>query len=186
MILSYAAERQHIQNGDVLLYRGQGPVSSIIRWATGSTYSHAGLAVWWNERLMVMEAMRRGVRVTTLSFNLNHYNGSVEWYTSHSPIPADQRLDLIRYAQLELGKRYAFWSVFKLGLLVLFGGHIDPQDELARNDTLFCSLYVANCYNAIGIDLKKNHNDRFMTPGDIAESPVLYFKGELSHIRPSN
>ncbi len=183
MVLSYAVERQHIQNGDVLLYRGHGPVSAIIQRATRSTYSHAGLAVWWNERLMVMEAMRRGVRVTTLSFNLSHHNGSVEWYTSRSPIPADQRLDLIRYAQKELGKRYAFWSVFKLGLLLLFGGQVDPQDELVQNETLFCSLYVANCYNAIGIDLKKNYNDLFMTPGDVAESPILYFKGELSRIR---
>ena len=56
--------------------------SRIIRWATGSPYSHAGLAVWWNERLMVLEAVGKGVVVTPLSANVRGYHGDVEWFTS--------------------------------------------------------------------------------------------------------
>ena len=74
--------RPHIKNGDVLMCRGRSLESRIVRWVTRSEYSHAGLAVWWNGRLMVMEAVGRGVIVTPRSKNFLSYPGYVEWFTS--------------------------------------------------------------------------------------------------------
>jgi hypothetical protein len=44
---------------------------------------------------------------------------------------------------------------------------------------LFCSQYVAQIYNSIGLDLKRNREDRFMSPGDIARSRLLERRGEF-------
>jgi len=105
--VEYDDNRGEIKNGDVLLYRGRSLESRLIRWATRSRYSHAGLAVWWNGRLMVMEAVGRGVVVTPLSKNVSFYPGYVEWFTSVEEIPDHQRLQMVELAQQELGKEYA-------------------------------------------------------------------------------
>ncbi len=173
----YEEIRLQIKNGDVFLYRGQGIVAGIIRWLTHSTYSHAGIAVWWNERLMVMEAVMRGVRVTPVSRNLFQHKGSVEWFTCKKEISEEDRLRMVIFAQEELGKSYARWKAVLFGVKVLFKRDLGKKDELRMENKLFCSQYVARIYNAIGLDLKKNREDRFMSPGDLARSPLLEKRG---------
>ncbi len=177
--IDYEESRELIKNGDVIMYRGRSLESKIIRWATGSRYSHAGLAAWWNNRLMVMEAVGKGVVVTPISKNVRSYPGRVEWFTSIEEIPEDQRLRMIEFAQLELGKEYALWRALFLGIRVLFQRTVESRDNLRRERQLFCSHYVAQAYNSIGRDLKKEVSDRFMSPGDIATSPLLKRLGVL-------
>ena len=55
----------------------------------------------------------------------------------------------------------------------------DKKDEIRRARKLFCSHYVSQAYNYVGRDLKKNKSDRFMTPDDIATSPILRVRGVL-------
>ncbi len=175
----YDDVRNQIKNGDVLMYRGRSLVSKLIRWFTKSRYSHAGLAVWWNDRLMVMEAVGKGVIVNPLSVNVAHYDGRVEWFASVAEISENERIELVRFAQQELGKEYATWKIIAIGLAILFGKSAETTDKLRRERRLFCSYYVAQAYNAIGRDLKKNVSDRFMTPDDIASSPELKRRGVL-------
>jgi hypothetical protein len=178
-VLDYRHNRSRIKDGDVLMYRGRSLVSRIVQLATGSKYSHAGIAAWWNERLMVLEAVGKGVVVTPISRNIRSYSGSVEWFTCIDEIPADQRLQMIRFAQRELGKEYALWRAILLGWRVLFQRNLESRDRLRREERLFCSHYVAATYNSIGKDLKKGVSDRFMSPGDIAASPLLKRVGIL-------
>ncbi len=169
----YDDVRNSIKNGDVLLYRGRSLYSLLIMFITRSFYSHAGLAVWWNERLMVMEAVGKGVIITPLSSSVDKYDGRVDLFKPREEIPDDERLTLIEFAQEELGKEYARWKAIVLGIRLLFQWNIEKRDELRRERKLFCSYYVAQAYNAINRDLKKGVSDRFMTPGDIANSPLL-------------
>ena len=169
----YGDARLQIKNGDVLMYRGRSLQSRLICLLTRSRYSHAGLAVWWNDRLVVMEAVGRGVMVTPLSSNVRHYDGRVEWYTSREDIPESERILLVAFAQRELGKEYATWRALLLGLRILFNRRVEERDKLRREQKLFCSYYVAQAYNAINRDLKRGFSDRFMSPGDIAGSPML-------------
>lgn len=171
--VAYDDARQQIQDGDVLLYRGLSLASSVIRWATGSPYSHAGLAVWWNGRLMVLEAVGKGVVVTPLSANVRGYHGDVEWFASTETITPEERQRLVEVAQKELGKEYATWKAILLGIRRLLGSGIDRRDTVRRERKLFCSLYVASVYNAIGRDLTKGISDAFTSPADIARSPLL-------------
>lgn len=172
-VRQYDDIRNQIQNGDVLMYRGRSLESRIIMFVTRSRYSHAGIAVWWNERLMVMEAIGKGVVVQSLSQSVYDFYGDVELFTSKEEIPPEQRLQMITFAQQELGKEYAAWRAILLGLKILFQKNKERRDKLRRERRLFCSYYVAQTYNSIGRDLKKGVSDRFMTPGDIAESPLL-------------
>jgi len=169
----YGDARLQIKNGDVLMYRGRSLQSRLICLLTRSRYSHAGLAVWWNDRLVVMEAVGRGVMVTPLSSNVRHYDGRVEWYTSREDIPDSERIMLVAFAQRELGKEYATWRAILLGLRILINRRVEERDKLRREQKLFCSYYVAQAYNAINRDLKRSFSDRFMSPGDIAASPLL-------------
>lgn len=177
--IAYDEHRAEINNGDVLMYRGKSLESRVIQWAIRSRYSHAGLAAWWNDKLMVMEAVGKGVVTTPLSSNVLGYRGDVEWFTPVEPIPEEDRLRLVEFAQRELGKEYALWKALLLGLRILFQHGREKRDRLRREGQLFCSHYVAEAYNAIGRDLKKGVSDRFMSPGDIADSPLLRRVGAL-------
>ncbi len=155
------------------MYRGRSLASRIIMLTTRSRYSHAGIAIWWNERLMVMEAVGKGVIVRPLSRSVDHYDGRVTLFASREPISDADRLRLVTHAQEELGKKYGTWKAILLGIKILMQRDRDKRDTLRRARQLFCSHYVAQAYNAIGRDLKKGISDRFMTPGDVADSPAL-------------
>ncbi len=129
--------------------------------------------------MMVMEAVGKGVVVTPLSSNLRSYHGQVELFTCVEAIPESDRQRMIQFAQQELGKAYARWKTVGLGLRILFQKDWKQRDELRRERRLFCSHYVAEVYNAVGKDLKKGVSDRFMSPADIAGSPLLKRAGVL-------
>ena len=177
--IRYEDIRSQIKNGDVLMFKGRYLHSSIIRWLMGSPYSHAGIAVWWNRRLMVMEAVGRGVGILPLSRKIGSYRGDVEWFCSKKEIPERDRLTMILFAQEELGKSYARWREILFGWKILFRRDLSEKDELRRENKLYCSQYVAQIYNSIGLDLKKNREDRFMSPRDIAKSPLLEKRGKF-------
>lgn len=169
----YREVREEMKNGDVLLFRGRNLASRAVQWATRSRYSHAGIVAWWNDRLMVMEAVGRGVSVTPISASVGHYHGSVEWFQSRDPIGGEERLAMVKFAQQELGKSYALWNSILLGVRILLDRDQERRDALRRERSLFCSSYVAQVYNSIGRDLKQLRSDRFMSPADIADSPLL-------------
>lgn len=58
--MRYEVARPKIQSGDILAWSGTGPISSLIRFATGSIYSHIGIACWLYDRLWVLEVREFG------------------------------------------------------------------------------------------------------------------------------
>jgi hypothetical protein len=177
--LPYSDVRQTVASGDVLLYEGETFFSWIIKKATRSRFSHSGIAVWWNERLMVMEAVSRGVVVTPLSASVGQYKGHVHWYTSKRLLGEGDRKRMIIFAQEELGKEYALWKAVWLGIRLVFNWKPEQRDELKREQKLFCSAYVAQIYNSIGMDLVPGLSDISVVPEDIARSPELIHHGVL-------
>jgi hypothetical protein len=178
-ILKYDEVRLQIKNGDVIMYTGKKIFARLISWLTRSPYSHAGIVVWWNERLMVMEAVMRGVTIAPLSRNIYQHHGNVEWFTCKKEISEEDRLKMVIFAQEELGKSYARWKAILFGLKILLDRNLGRKDQLRMENKLFCSQYVAQIYNSIGLDLKKNREDRFMSPRDIARSPLMEKRGEF-------
>ncbi len=180
--VSYSSSRSTIADGDILLYEGETFFSKIIKKVTHSRFSHAGIAVWWNERLMVMEAVSRGVVVTPLSINIQHYSGHVHWFAAKRDLGEEERTGMILFAQEELGKEYALWKAIWVGIKLVFKWKPEERDELRREQKLFCSAYVAQIYNSIGIDLKPGVSDSYMVPEDIATSLELAPQGVLKNL----
>ena len=178
-VLKYESVREEIRDGDVLLYKGKGFISRLVRLFTKSAYSHAGLAVKWNDRLMVMEAVAKGVIITPLSRSVGHYKGDVDWYQSREPIIDNDRRKMIVVAQKELGKSFTKCGLLLVGAYIVIGKKFDENDTFVRSKKFFCSFYVAATYNAAGLDLKQDTADRFTTPDDIARSPLLKKNGVL-------
>jgi len=128
---------------------------------------------------MAMDAVGRGVIIIPLSANIEHYHGHVHWFSSKRELSQDERTRMVIFAQEELGKEYALLRAIWLGLQLLFRWKREVRDDLRREQKLFCSAYVAQIYNSVGIDLKKGVSDAFTTPQDIAQSPALIEKGVL-------
>lgn len=182
--LDYVAVRSKIKNGDVFLYKGTKLSDRLLQGWRGSEYTHTGMAVWWNRRLMVLEsAPGCGVIVRPLSFSVNHFPGDVEWFASRRPMNADLRNRLIQFAQLELGKEYSRWEAFKLGVRDLLWKFREPADlPLRPTRKTFCSFYVSQAYRAVGIDLVRQKSDRDTFPDDLARSRLLIRRGVLKHV----
>jgi hypothetical protein len=178
-MLEYGRTRREILSGDILLYESDTIFSRIIKRVTHSRYSHAGIAVWWNQRLMVMEAVGRGVGVTPLSTNIKRHQGRIHWFSLKQPVSAAQRRRMIIKAQEELGKDYDLWNAIWVGIKLLFNWQPEKRDALKRQQKFFCSAYVAHVYNSAGIDLKPGLSDSSMVPEDIATSTELVERGVL-------
>ncbi len=180
----YNEVRNQVKDGDILLYIGKGIltsglVPSLVKRITGSPYAHAGIAAWWNDRLMVIEAIGSGVIANPISLSLKRYKATVEWFQCVKEISDDERCNIVRHAQEELGKAYAIWRTVWFAIKILFVQKFEERDKRREENKYFCSQFVAHVYTSAGLDLKKLRADREMAPVDIAKSPILVKKGTL-------
>jgi hypothetical protein len=176
--LDYAEVRENIKDGDIVLFRGKSLLSRIIYLFTRSPYSHAGIVAWWDQRLMVLEAVGAGVIASRLSIVVKKYDGNAELWTAN----ADDidRAEIVAAAKVMLGKRYSKWKLLGNLRVVLFGPRQgDETDPDIPPEEYVCSEYVSRAWRAGGVDLKKGASDRFTKPVDIASSPAIRKVGDL-------
>jgi len=181
---TYKEVRNQIKDGDILLYKGKGIFTSgfvptLVQWVTGSPYAHAGIAAWWNDRLMIIEAIGSGVIANPISLSLERYKATVEWFQYREEISDDVRRNMVITAQEDLGKGYAIWKTVWFAIKILFLQKFEERDERREENKYFCSQFVAHVYSSAGLDLKKDRADGEIAPGDIAKSPVLVRKDIL-------
>src|SRR5580698_7008054 len=91
-VSNYEQIRDSIQSGDLLFGSGSSLMSSMIKGATNSVWSHVAFIIRLEviNRIMVMESVETiGVRTIPLSNYINNYNGSGKGYPG--------RLMLARY-----------------------------------------------------------------------------------------
>jgi hypothetical protein len=172
--LDYAQTRDTINDGDVLLFQGTGLFSRLIRWVTRSSYSHSGLAIWWNDRLMVLESTEPEVRIMPLSILVGHYP-RVDLYKAAKVYNGVQ---LFEAATEALGKKYAVWSVVRFLRRIIFRirGGGDPRKP---PDKFICSQLVSFAYREAGLDLDPGNPDEFTSPQALSKSKMLVFAGTL-------
>ena len=172
--LAYAQTRDTIKDGDVLLFQGTGVFSRLIRFVTRSQYSHSGLALWWNDRLMVLESTEPEVRVMPLSILVGHYP-RVDLYKA---IKHYDPVQLFEASTEALGKKDAVWTIVRYARRILFRlrGGGDPRKP---PDKFVCSQLVSFAYREAGLDLDKDNPDEFTTPEALSKSHGLVFAGTL-------
>lgn len=169
----YQDYRNHMQDGDVLMFKGQSTLSKIIKWRTKSAYSHAGIVVWWGDRLMVLEAIGKGVLARPISYNLLHYKGDINYYRPCEDIPAETRSQMAQFAKEQLGKEYAHIRLVGFFFKLLFKLKMERKDKQEATGRYFCSEYVADIYARHGKDLVKDRSNAYTSPDLLAASAGL-------------
>jgi hypothetical protein len=183
VLLHYGGIRGKIQDGDILLFRGKSWISRVICRVTGSPYSHAAIVAWWSDRLMVLEAVGKGIVVSRMSVVVNQYSGKVELWTTDEKLV---RTEVIRAAQRLLGKRYSLSKLVRnFARLVLGRPRHDEADPDAPPADFVCSEFVSRVWRAGGIDLVKDAPDVYTKPSDIAKSPRLRKVGGVVRGQPT-
>ena len=191
--IPYDAMRANVQDADVLLWKGRSLFSILIAWKTQSRYTHAGIAVWIRDRLMVAESReRKGCRLIPLSAAIR--GADVSWFQlDDAQIGRLDRDAAADEAILHLGEPYGWRNILRLALAMLPFGLIKHLPGLRRIAThryfseeyervggrMFCSEYVARCYRVGGLDLVRERADARTTPADLAHSAALKRKGRL-------
>ena len=177
---AYNQYREEMRDGDILLFKGSSFLSRVIQWKTKSAYSHAGLVIWWNGRLMVLEAVGKGVRATPISYNLKKYAGGIDYYRSVDYIPTDNRKQMVDFAQLQLGKEYDLKRQLEFFFKLLRGERLKVKESDKEQSTYFCSEYVSEVYEVADIDLVEERSSQFTSPDKLADSDKLEFVGTLT------
>jgi hypothetical protein len=154
----YQDVRDEMKTGDLLLWSGKGDVSNIIKFGTGSEFSHVGKVVRSDERDAVLlwesttlsnvrdiETGRytKGVQLVSLSDRLARYDGDVYWQPLNKPLENWRIEASWEFRKKVAGRPYQKWKLaLALSLLKGYPG----QEDLS---SLFCSELVAEDYQAM-------------------------------------
>lgn len=171
--ISYRGEgRRRIRTGDVLCFRGQGLFSYLIRWATGSVYSHCGLAYLFDGRVYCLEAVGAlGVRLALMSTLIDRYDGGVDYFEVVGA-DEDQRKRALGFAFQQLGRVYDNRGILRFARAILMRNR-DPKPF--EDQDWFCSELVAAAYAEAGFPLVSLHAS-YTSPEDLAGSDSLTFR----------
>ena len=173
-MIDYPSAREDIKDGDVLAFRlvSRSLFSQLISIVTRSRVTHVGLAVWYRDRLCVLEALEgKGVRLHPLSMLLAT-GRDIDWYQldAHD----NRRMVIISRAFTHWGKRYASplqflrsWGVITSALCNWLHIPIDTN-----GDRFFCSEFIAHVFGDVDDAAKRS-------PQDIIERTDLRRRGPL-------
>lgn len=187
--MHYRTARQQIRSGDVLLFKGAGFWPRLIRWRTGSEFTHAALAVRCFGRLALFEAHeRRGVRLFPLSRYLQA-GRRIHWFALDDR-QVTSRAKIVAHCLAHWGNRYASLRQFlrSWGWLSrwIAGRRRLPADADPTRD--FCSELVMAALIAAGLKAAQGAGlppPARTTPGDLAALSCLTDRGPLQWRPPS-
>jgi hypothetical protein len=183
----YEVVRDLIGDGDVFLFKGQYLLSRWFESLDDSYYSHAGMAAWWGDRLMFLQAEpREGIQAVPLSVAIGTYKGRVDWYML---LRESYELDLAEYND-RIQHRVIFRAKASLGLHYAFGAVIKnffrrwiakiPLANKVHPKAMFCSQYVEDCF--CNGDMSLAHQQPITTfPKEIADSSHLQYMCTIPH-----
>jgi len=175
----YAAVRPRVADGDVFLFRGQYLISKLFERETHTFYSHAALAAWWGDRLMIMQAEAPGIQAIPMSVAIGTYPGRADWYALRRDEDGfEQRLTrVLREAKSDLGLAYGYLDLLKN--LVRSALKVKLSDP-CRPRAMFCSEYVERAFREGGMSLT-GKPDITTFPKDVAASPRLRYMATVPH-----
>lgn len=139
----------------VLLFRGKGIISALIRWQTRGQFSHAALLM--RDGRIVESWQGVGVRVHTL----NNWEGVTKFDVVGM---TDEQFDVaINFALSKLGKSYDYWAIVRF----------ISRKRMPNNDRWFCSELTVAALEHAGIKLLERIEAYEVSPGMLSHSPLL-------------
>ena len=171
-----------IQDGDILLCNGNDLIARLIKWGTGSEYSHVAVIASAQLGLIIEAIPEGGVR----AISIENYKTPYDLYRVKNPSSFDHS-GVVAYLIRTLARKYDFPSTLKLSwklllrrikLVKLVAHKIAEQKEAAKqlqdDQDYFCSELVWEAFNQAGLDIVPQIGDAETTsPGDIARSPLI-------------
>ncbi|MEK6881322.1 MAG: YiiX/YebB-like N1pC/P60 family cysteine hydrolase [Nanoarchaeota archaeon] len=140
---------------NVLLFKGKGIISSLIRWQTGSIYSHA--AVLLDDNTLVESWQGDGVRKKKIT-NWDNVD------TFKVRVSQRQYNKIVEFLESQIGKKYDYWAIIRF----------ISRSRFPENDKWFCSELVYEAFKQVGINLLERIESYEVSPGLLARSPFLF------------
>jgi uncharacterized protein YycO len=162
-----------MRSGDVLLFRGGGVLSRLIRLATHSRYSHAGLVFRYRERVYCLEAVGKGVRLAPVSRLLHHYPDGIFYCTLGAADPARETALGFGFQQLSLP--YDVLGLVRFALALIFA----TRRPVKPDQRWFCSELVAAAYRIAEFPLT-DELPCYASPVDLINGHKLELRGRLT------
>ncbi len=146
--------------GDILLVRGNGLASKLIKAITHSEYSHVALAISDTDIIEIDVFKKVSIHPNSyLDYDLVHvYN-----------LTDTQRDSVIAYALAQLDLQYDYIQLMGLLIEILF----HARSYLNSKNRLICSELIDLAFLSQGVDLVPWKDPGNVTPEDIAESPIV-------------
>jgi hypothetical protein len=144
--------------GDIIIVRGDGIVSRLIRFVTRGEFNHCATVVEGGPNALVSQEAGKGDELTPLSaFD------SVPYATLHIQGPEDQRDNCVAFANKIVGSGYGFLTI----VADLFNAIFRVELDFGVSGRMVCSTAATRALERFGYIPKKNPSA--MTPQDIAD-----------------
>lgn len=174
-VFDYKTIRENIQSGDLVFCSGYSRFSRLIKWFTGSTFSHCAMVYRLTDldRVLIFESGRKGgVHLTPLSYYVKKYDGKVVWAKVSSKVDREDLNKAFVYGFEQLTKPYdrgELWRIFKR---IMFN-----MGRRVRNQEFVCSELVQDCYRKAGVYFQSRNN--IILPDYIWEDDKVHAVGRL-------
>lgn len=204
LLKSFKEAEPLIEEGDVLLFRGKGWISKLLRISGEGLHTHVGIASWHNGHSShrgILECVEfrewKGGRAVNLKYQVETNNCTIDVYR---PIPyfstvyyddANKRVSSYRKEfdgklvtntmRKMTGLPYGWtriWWIAKhkmIGLRLFVDYNSLVDDQLEDLIYPVCSTAVAYSFSKHGFDLVKNRSDQWTEPAHIATSARLNY-----------
>lgn len=151
----FPLEDAAIERCRVLLFRGRGVISALVRWQTRSIYSHSAILLPDGR---ILEAWQgSGVRIRDLPSG-----GGIEHFKVKGITPAQWR-QAIAFGRDQLGKGYDYVSVLRFV----------SRRNAPENGRWFCSELVAAALQVAGLPFLSRVDPAEVSPAMLSWSPLL-------------
>jgi hypothetical protein len=188
ILVPYHEAKQYIQEADVLLFRGKGLMSWLIKRYGSGVHSHAAMTHWDDDTLQCVEFREfKGGRAVSLKSQIETHPDNVDVFRAANLIEykdehyelTDEVRDKISDVMLQnTGLPYGWKNFWKLAK------HYAPFSRLAKQnikdddptDVFVCSTAVVHAYRREYLDPVPYLADAAVTPADLARSCLFKYQ----------
>lgn len=149
----------------VLLFKGRGVFSQLIRWQTRSQYSHSAVLI---EKNTIIEAWSGSNTVREKL--ITDWRDIDVFYADCS---LEQRKKIISFLRSKIGHKYDYSAVIRF----------ITKSPTKNNERYFCSELVFEAFKSAGINLLERIDGSIVSPSLLSYSPKLKFYGQLCKTR---
>tara|TARA_R110000824_G_scaffold282601_18_gene470916 strand:- start:1427 stop:2041 length:615 start_codon:yes stop_codon:yes gene_type:complete len=187
-ILPYAEARSLIQEGDVLLFRGKGLISWLIKRYGSGVHSHSAIAHWDDDNLECVEFREfRGGRAVSLKTQIETHPNNIDVFRAANVVQyGEERFEFTNETAKEVsniminlsGLPYGWKNICKLIKHYLPFWRLAKQNVKDDDPTkvFVCSTAVAYAYRKAYLDPVPYLADSAVMPSDLARSSLFRYQ----------